>query len=320
MKEYLALSLSSKFFYDQLRFQTDMQNEQLLYISGNVNQIFFRQTGVTFFGSEEWENTFGIRILEDSVSLLSMDAFSTLHAPCPFTPGKLVKDTHALVYVPDRIPTERGEEEAVSFPVLGRLCPSILQDPDPAVWGGDLQEALLAWEQPEGAIIPDTQPGVPGYRFLMSRLEFIDCGKGIDLTVPRKSWILFYVGDDHGLVPESRGEAFWQNVRRLQGVNQEFVDPDNRLGRNGELRAGTGYEIMGALEIAIIAALIYSKTRQRILPSEPKTFAVTKYIAMGHNRTIIGDSNDATGLFGFYSVGDDDELGVCAARRLDPPA
>eukprot|EP00961_Rhodomonas_salina_P054479 731985-Rhodomonas_salina.2 len=57
-----------------------------------------------------------------------------------------------------------------------------------------------------------------------------------------------------------RAQAFWQNVRRLQGVNQEFVDPDNRLGRNGELRAGTGYEIMVGPAIGLRACYAMSGT------------------------------------------------------------
>jgi hypothetical protein len=316
MKEYLTLSLSSKCLYQQLRFRTTEQNAQLLYVSGNVNQIFFRQTGVTFFGSEEWESTFGVHDLGE-VALLSMDAFHALHVPCPFSADKLVKDTHALVFVPDRIPTATGDEP-VTFPVLGRLCPSILKDSKPSVWGGYLALELLAQEQPEGAEIPDDEPGVPCFRFPPEQLKFVDCGTGNDLAVPRRQWLLFYIGQDHGLIPGSRGASFADSLQLLRAANQA-IDASSELGRNGELLHGEGYEVLSALEVAIVAALVLTKTQQRILPQEPRTFAITKYIAQGFNRVIIGESNDATGLFGFYHVGGDEEVGVCAARQLTPP-
>ena len=317
MNEYVTLSLASKYLYEELRFQNTEQNKHLLYVSGNVNQIFFRQTGVTFFGSEEWASTFGVHDLND-VALLSMAAFEALHKPCPFSPDKLVKDTHALVYIPDRIPTENGDEP-VSMPVLGRLCPSILQDPDPARWGGDCQEVLLAQEQPAGAAVPDDEPGVPRYRRGCEGLNFVDCGKAVDLTVPQKSWLLFYIGEDHALIPNSRGASFTHSLGILRTANQ-LIDPSSSLGRNGELLTGEGYEVLSALELAIVAALVLTKTQQRILPMEPKTFAITKYIAKGYNRTIIGDNNDTTGLFGWYRFPRDEEIGVSTARRLVPPS
>jgi hypothetical protein len=316
MKEYVTLSLTSKHLYEQLRFRSTEQNAQLLYVSGNVNQIFFRQTGITFFGSEEWETTFGVRNLEHVV-LLSLDAFHAIHAQCPFSPtGKLVKDTHALVYVPARIPTATGDE-AVTFPVLGRLCPSILQDPDASAWGGDLREMLLAQEQPNDEAIPDDEPGCPNYRWGVDGLCFVDCGTGADLAISGSGWLLFFIGEDHAIIPGSRGASYTDSLQLLRAANQ-LVDAGSVLGRNGELLAGEGYEVLGALEVAIVAALVLSVTHQRILPRDPKTFAITKYIAKGYNRTIIGDSNDETGLFGYYHVSGNEQIGVCAARRLKP--
>ena len=74
------------------------------------------------------------------------------------------------------------------------------------------------------------------------------------------------------------------------------------------------------LMLCIVAALVLTKTQQRILPMEPKTFAITKYIAKGYNRTIIGDNNDTTGLFWWYFTSGDEEIGVSTARRLVPPS
>ena len=112
--------------------------------------------------------------------------------------------------------------------------------------------------------------------------------------------------------------AVTDSLQLLTAANQ-LVDTGSVLGRNGELLSGEGYEVLSALEVAIVAALVLCVTRQRILPREPKTFAITKYIAQGYNRTIIGDSNDETGLFGYYHVSADEQIGVCAARRLIPP-
>mmetsp|Transcript_69360 Transcript_69360/g.144650 ORF Transcript_69360/g.144650 Transcript_69360/m.144650 type:complete len:348 (-) Transcript_69360:125-1168(-) len=316
MNDYLMLSLACKDLSDQLRFQQDVQDEQLLYISGNVNQIFFRQTGVLFFGSEEWDTTFGIKLSEDSVSLLGIEEFRLLNSPCPFDldTSKKVKDTHALIFVPHIV----SGNKKVNMELLSALCPSIVQDPDPAAWGGYVEDVLLAEEQPLGVQIPDEQPGVPGYQRSVphfGKWNFVSCGQAKDIAIDQSGWLLFYVGKD-GLIPESRGLAFTDSVDLLRKVNRT-IDPDSKLGRNGELLAGTGYEILGSLEVAIAASMIFSKTSMRILPAEPeRTFAITKYIGKGYNRIIIGENNPSTGLFGWYRSPNDSEVGICSARKL----
>ena len=54
----------------------------------------------TVFGAQEWRQYFG----EVGVApRLPLDMVEILHSPCPFWPGKTVKDTHLLVLIPARV-------------------------------------------------------------------------------------------------------------------------------------------------------------------------------------------------------------------------
>ena len=311
-KEYHSLSVTCSELRRGMTFQQDDQdtnetNEHLLYASANANQILLRQSGVTFFGSDEWKATFGIEL--QKVPLLDLSIFRTLHTDCPFnTDGRKVKDTHALVYIPKKI-----DESNINMELLSLLCPQIVQDPDPAIWGGYMMEAVLAEDQPDGVENPDDSPGIPQYD---PRMNWIDCGIASDMTVSKSCWMLFYIGDDHSILPNTRGKSFSGMVEGLRKVNSG-LSGESGLGRNGELLAGEGYEVLSALEVAVMASLIVSKTGQRILPSEPSSFSLTRYYTVDYNRTIIGDNNEGSGLFGWYALlGGSESIGICAGRRL----
>jgi len=193
------------------------------------------------------------------------------------------------------------------------LCPKVVENPDPEVWGGNLQEAILAEDQPDGIVNPDAVPGIPQYS---RNMNWINCGTTADIVIPGNSWILFYIGDDHGLVPGSRGISFTKMLEGLQRVNMN-ISSESKLSRNGELLVGEGYEVLSALEVAVVASLIYTKTGQRILPKKPlSTYSLTRYYAVGYNRTIVGDNNDHSGLFGCGCIRGAQSIGVCAARRV----
>jgi len=307
-QDYQSLSMTCCELRRGMTFQDDDQeaNEHLLYASANANQILLRQSGITFFGSDEWKATFGIEL--QRVPLLGLSIFRTLHTDCPFsTDGRKVKDTHALVYIPSEI-----DESPINMDQLSKLCPQIVQDPDPAKWGGNMREAVLAEDQPDGVDIPDDRPGIPQYDH---RMNWISCGIASDMTVSKSCWMLFYIGDDHSILPNTRGNSFSGMVEGLRKVNAH-ISGESDLGRNGELLAGEGYEVLSALEVAVVASLIVSKTGQRILPSEPSSFSLTQYYTVGYNRTIIGDNNEDSGLFGWYRVGGNESIGICAGRRL----
>jgi hypothetical protein len=308
-REYNLLSLTCRHLKREMRFEGGSNDdESLLLLNSNVNQVFFRQTGCLFFGTEEWLKAFGIEL--DNVSLLNLETYRTLHSPCPFRGdgNKTVKETHALMYVPKTI-----NGSPVNMEVLSALCPKIVQDPDPEVWGGDLIDLLLEEDQPADAYhMPDDSPGVPWFSPF---LNYKICGKAKDIAVSESCWMLFYLGDDHGLIPDSRGKSFSQHLDMLRKVNEQ-INSETKLSRNGELLRGDGYEVLSALEVAIAATLIYSKTGQRIIPADPDTFTLTKYYAVGYNRIIIGQNNDDTGLFGFYQVSGPNSCGICAARKL----
>ena len=318
-RHYNLLSVTCKQLKREMRFELNAEdstvpaNEQLLYISSNINQIFFRQTGCQFFGTEEWLHTFGVDV--GDVEPLSFAAYQTLNSPCPFDTTdeslggrrKQVKETHALMYVPSKV-----GGKPINMEMLAKLCPSIVKDADPKIWGGELEELLLAEEQPEGVDIPDDYAGIPWYD---ARLNYVHCGRGVDITVEKNCWLLFYVGDDHGLIPNSRRKPFTEHLTMLSEVNRG-ISLESRLGKNGELLSGEGYEVLSALEVAIAATLIYGKTGARILPSDPESFSLTRYIAKGYNRTIIGQSSEDRGLFGFYNITTDEAWGVCAARKM----
>merc|ERR1712107_502989 len=127
--------------------------------------------------------------------------------------------------------------------------------------GGDLLAATLAEDQADHAFDPDTVPGIPPYH---PNMNWINWGTQSDLVLPSNCWILFYIGDDGGIVPGTRGISFAQMLEVLRSVNVN-MSSESKLSRNGELLVGDGYEILSALEVAIIASLIYTKTGQRIL-------------------------------------------------------
>lgn len=87
--------------------------------------------------------------------------------------------------------------------------------------------------------------------------------------------MLIYVGDDHGILPGSRGQSFRSMLHILENLNKK-IDDESILGCNGEILNGKGYETLNVLEVAIACTLIFKKSGQRILPSQPKTFTITR--------------------------------------------
>jgi len=87
--------------------------------------------------------------------------------------------------------------------------------------------------------------------------------------------MLIYIGDDHGLIPGSRGLSFKDMLNKLNDINLK-VDQNSKIGCNGELVEGNGYESLNFLEMAIACTLILKKTGIRILPNNPHTFTITR--------------------------------------------
>jgi len=62
---------------------------------------------------------------------------------------------------------------------------------------------------------------------------------------------------------------------KLNCINKN-IDSESKIGCNGELIEGKGYETLNFLEMAIACTLILKKTGVRILPNNPHSFTITR--------------------------------------------
>jgi len=97
---------------------------------------------------------------------------------------KYVYDTHALFYIPSHI-----DNQPLNMQVLSKLCPSIVQNPDPEKWGGNIEDVMLHQQQPKN-IKQFGDDNVDLWGWDWENTKFIHHGLAKNISPECNEWIL----------------------------------------------------------------------------------------------------------------------------------